>query len=525
MATKTINTRIKNKVAELSSWNNATGTLLDGEIAIVRVPTGATYTNPVTGVDEPVVELLMKVGDGVHKFNEVDADGNPYLPWLSAKASDVYNWAKEQDPSVITVKYNKGTSSNPSWQSSTLADILKDLETVESAVEGLKSDVSGVRGLLSVESDPASKTGVVQGITYNASTGKFTVSYGLVAETDIDTGAVTETKIATDAVTTAKIKNGNVTDDKIETVSASKVIYTPGADPVTLPEKIEEVESRIADINTAIGGGVHFRGEVTAPAKLDENLTTRSVTINGKSYAANNGDVVIQGSKEYIWVAATETTGTWKELGDLSRVGTVEELLSGLPESARTVNQYVTHIVKENGKLVAKKARPLAAEIQYASGNTTDTVYSKIEANAAAIAERAATDHVHGNITKDGTITATAVTTATGVLVYDSSNKIQRTTAANARTIIGAAESDHNHDTRYVRFDTNTQGLTVTQKTNARTNIGAADAGHTHSGYEGQLTNIESNYIQAKKDTATNTYTAMVGEDTIIFDCGGAPIA
>lgn len=47
----------------------------------------------------------------------------------------------------------------------------------------------------------------------------------------------------------------------------------------------------------------------------------------------------------------------------------------------------------------------------------------------------------YGNITTSGTITSTAVTSATGVLVYDSSNTIQRATAANARSIIGAGTS------------------------------------------------------------------------------------
>jgi len=47
----------------------------------------------------------------------------------------------------------------------------------------------------------------------------------------------------------------------------------------------------------------------------------------------------------------------------------------------------------------------------------------------------------YGNITTSGTITSTAVTSATGVLVYDSNNTIQRATAANARSIIGAGTS------------------------------------------------------------------------------------
>ena len=55
--------------------------------------------------------------------------------------------------------------------------------------------------------------------------------------------------------------------------------------------------------------------------------------------------------------------------------------------------------------------------------------------------DAAAGNHAHGNITNTGTITSTAVTSATGVLVYDSNNKIQRATAANARAIIGAGTS------------------------------------------------------------------------------------
>jgi hypothetical protein len=52
--------------------------------------------------------------------------------------------------------------------------------------------------------------------------------------------------------------------------------------------------------------------------------------------------------------------------------------------------------------------------------------------------DAAAGNHAHGNVTNTGTITSTAVTSATGVLVYDSNNKIQRATAASARSIIGA---------------------------------------------------------------------------------------
>ena len=72
----------------------------------------------------------------------------------------------------------------------------------------------------------------------------------------------------------------------------------------------------------------------------------------------------------------------------------------------------------------------------------------------------AAGNHAHGNITNSGTITSTAITAATGVLVYDSDNKIQRATAADARSIIGAGTSSL------------TLGTTATT---------AAKGNHTHS--------------------------------------------
>ena len=87
MATKSIITRIKNKVDSINMWQGTTG-LLNGEIAIVRVPTGETYINPVTGKSEPVVELLMKVGAEDSNKQPIPFDN---LPWLSAKASDVYS--------------------------------------------------------------------------------------------------------------------------------------------------------------------------------------------------------------------------------------------------------------------------------------------------------------------------------------------------------------------------------------------------------------------------------------------------
>jgi len=79
MATQSYNTRIMQKYDEYLQWIANDPVLLRGEIATVYVPEGTGHA-----VTEPT--LLMKVGDGEKKFSE--------LPWLSAPASDVHEWAK-----------------------------------------------------------------------------------------------------------------------------------------------------------------------------------------------------------------------------------------------------------------------------------------------------------------------------------------------------------------------------------------------------------------------------------------------
>lgn len=81
MANMTFNTRLKNRYDTYEAWKSANPTLLEGEIAVVEV---AAATENVNG--EAVPAMLIKVGDGETAFNS--------LPFLSAYAADVYDWAK-----------------------------------------------------------------------------------------------------------------------------------------------------------------------------------------------------------------------------------------------------------------------------------------------------------------------------------------------------------------------------------------------------------------------------------------------
>ena len=89
---KTLNTRLQMKYDSYANWTSTTlgdgkgakFVLKAGEIGICYLP--ANYAeNQVTGTTPP--QILMKVGDGSSTFAQ--------LPWISAKAADVYAWAKQ----------------------------------------------------------------------------------------------------------------------------------------------------------------------------------------------------------------------------------------------------------------------------------------------------------------------------------------------------------------------------------------------------------------------------------------------
>ena len=59
------------------------------------------------------------------------------------------------------------------------------------------------------------------------------------------------------------------------------------------------------------GDGVHFRGSTTTA--LTDGATTNPITIDGSSYTAVMGDMVIYGNKEFLFDGTS-----WHEMGDLS---------------------------------------------------------------------------------------------------------------------------------------------------------------------------------------------------------------
>lgn len=130
MAIKELQTRIALKYDSYSAWTSAPGkdlVLLAGEIGICHV----SDTNTDTRV---VPTVLFKVGDGTKTFEQ--------LPWASAKAADVYNWAKSETVVLdgTTIKFKTGDTVNHTIDLSSFATDA-EVKTIKEAIESRVTDL------------------------------------------------------------------------------------------------------------------------------------------------------------------------------------------------------------------------------------------------------------------------------------------------------------------------------------------------------------------------------------------------
>lgn len=89
MADKTLKTRIQVRYDEYSAWTTKNPVLLKGEIAVATINEGATQEKNSVGLPQ----VLIKVGDGTSHYNT--------LKFISARAADVYAWAKQEKPVYV----------------------------------------------------------------------------------------------------------------------------------------------------------------------------------------------------------------------------------------------------------------------------------------------------------------------------------------------------------------------------------------------------------------------------------------
>lgn len=139
-----LNTRIKLRYDTLENWKSNNPTLLDGELAIVAIPTSSKDLQ-IEGTTPP--QILFKVGPGA--FNS--------LPYASGKAADVYAWAKQANLSVEAKAGSTGNVVSNIYWDSTTGGIKFETASVATS-EGLKDIQDRVKELEDAEDNDTTYT-------------------------------------------------------------------------------------------------------------------------------------------------------------------------------------------------------------------------------------------------------------------------------------------------------------------------------------------------------------------------------
>lgn len=293
MATeKILNTRIQLKYDTLENWNASTFNLKKGEVAVVEVPTveGATL--------QPI---MFKVGIGDKKFSDLD--------WVSAKAADVYGWAKKSQTDFET--YVKGlinTDLLTAYYTKTETDAL--LKAITDAASLLAGRVSTLEGNYDVDKKlsvviselegkiSAVDTGVMDVTGANAIqvTGEDEKAIALVI--DSTAGNVTLSQSATGLKANVDLSNYALTEnipttEEIENIAATKINTLIGAaddeggetiqNIANLVDYVEKNAGDIAELVTNVGTANTNASNAVTTANTAKSTAEGAATVAGEA--------------------------------------------------------------------------------------------------------------------------------------------------------------------------------------------------------------------------------------------------
>ena len=572
--TKTLKTRIQLKYDTLANWNAVASTFVPnkGEVCFVEIPTGdATATTAPT--------VLFKVGDGTTTWGA--------LKWGSALAADVYAWAKAASkPSYTASEVGVNETAFPG---------LKKTGTITGIkMNGVSKGTSGVVDLGTVITDVSGKQDKAVSITGITATtvnealkelsdrvnGKYSKPEGGIPKTDLASGVQASLGKADTALQshqsvvlatgtnngTLKITVGGTTTDNVAVRGLKSAAYTESSAYATAAQgtKADNAlpktefntfkstnDAAIADAKKAgTDAAASLNSYKTAnDAKVSANASAiaalqdavkAGVTFKGKldkmpdASAYNNGDLIIFGTKEYICLATTTSSGTtksWIELGD-EGTHLTKATADGyyVAKNAAITAGTGTKITYDSKGLVTGSTSLSASDIPNLDA-------SKIASGAlpdARIASASAWNGKQDKITTNNKLAASLVsglaTVATSGSYNDLTNK-PTIDNSNQKVAVGNTGFGANDTVKIaggtnisVSADTTNKTITISGKSDADIKTLAEAQIKTHSGVDkvGTVTSAGTGLA------ISGTNNSTVGFDdncTFVFDCGGAPTA
>ena len=365
MADKLIKTIIRQRIDTYENWSNTTAgegkganfVLDKGEIGICTID---TVTTDAKGNILHVPTCLMKVGDGSSKFSE--------LPWLSAPAADVHDWAKAATaPDEFDTKYT--------WTIGEDGTVTVNETLYTNGVAGTPTQVATFNYMTEAEvkaiTDPINNkigdlTGLDEAVT--ADTIVEAINKTLAAVEAGGAGSVVTVEKAETPTegseVTYVVKQGNkAVDVKIEIPKYDDTEYvTPGA----LTEAIKDfaTDGELAEVSGVATGAATAAGELKT--RLDNNT-------DGFAKAADVATKAeLEGVKATAEAAVTDAklATALEPYAKTQDVADTYETKANVKKVADDLSQYKT----DNDAAVALKADKSVVDAMYTNGQIDTAV-------------------------------------------------------------------------------------------------------------------------------------------------------
>jgi hypothetical protein len=437
------NSRITLKYDSLTEWNKVKASFipLKGEVCVVN-----PSENLAAGAG-----CLIKVGDGKTTFEK--------LPYLSGLAADVYDWAKAKD-----VEYNDDNSHIEFKKSNGDVIDFVDLSSITSAISDLGERVGDL------EDDFAEIPGIIDGAvdTLGESLGKTFDDVTIIKSISYNKG---ENKVSyeTQTIPSGDTSNKGLVQlydgvDKADSTLAAtaKAVYTANEEAKSAGSVASTALDTANAIISGTDGTVAYRATrdgknnvietyyATADdlKKLSDALDDVSNVMNFEGVVEvdpttitsgyNNGDVVIYGSKEYVF---NGKTSKFVEFGDTS---TQNQAIEDLESAVADIKSYAT--------------------IKGDSGTTTAAVVN----DELTISGR---NKLTATVTKD---TVTIDHDPTTVSTPTSTDTVELTPSVNTDTFTAIDSISYDDYGHVTSFNTKTVTVDVTDINSAISNLGTS---------------------------------------------------
>jgi hypothetical protein len=391
---KTIQTRIALKYDSYANWTNtevadqgANLVLLRGELGICEVKA----TNPQTKDAGIIPTVLFKVGDGETPFKD--------LPWASAKAADVYAWAKAEDVVVegksikfVGVKDAEGNDKKITFNFATPEEVAAAVKVVADDLSDLDARVVALEGKFTGDNDVQGQLNALDG-RLDVIEGADTVE-GSVAKALKDAKAYTDTREA--AIETAY----KAYADQAEADAITAAENASEAKVATERARITAVEGRLDAIEGADGAIADALAEAKSyadQAELDAVASAKTYT-DGREAAIKTAyekyaDDAEQAAKDYSdgkLTAAVNTINANDEAQDAEIAKkldktTYEAYIAGKSMSDADLKKYA-----EDEADAAQSAAIAAAKTETEGQISTLVTSGQVKTNTDAIAQNKA---------------------------------------------------------------------------------------------------------------------------------------